>query len=63
MLWKGFFVPKIEFTADAATVTERMSDRSYKVTLSTGEYTQQEMAKILLLPKDSVIKVTLEVES
>lgn len=50
----------ISFLADRITVQERISDNSYKVVIYTGEYTQQEMVKLMALPKDINLKITVE---
>lgn len=53
---------QISFISDRVSVRERESDNSYKVTFNTGEYTQAEMVKLMALPKDKNLKVSVEVE-
>lgn len=50
----------IKFMADRITVQERISDNSYKVIIYTGEYMQVEMVKLMALPKDINLKITVE---
>lgn len=52
----------IKFIADRVTVKERESDNSYKVQFNCGEYMQVEMVKLMALPKDVNLKITVEVE-
>jgi len=51
---------KLVFTADRVTVRERESDNSYKVIFNTGEYSQLEVVKLMALPKDVNLKITVE---
>lgn len=52
----------IEFYADRVKVAGPDKDDGYKVTFETGEYMQNQMAKILNLPTKTNLKVTVEVE-
>lgn len=52
----------IEFLSDRITIKERESDNSYKVQFNTGEYMQAQIVKLMALPKDVSLKVTVEVE-
>ena len=52
----------ITFGADKVKVSGPNSDDGYTVTLYTGEYMQQEMAKLLLIPTKTNLKITVEVE-
>ena len=51
---------KLTFNADRVTVRERESDNSYKVIFNCGEYVQNEVVKLMALPKDVNLKVTVE---
>lgn len=42
---------------DGISISGPQIDGGYKVTLKTGEYSAEEIAKVLLLPKDKVISV------
>lgn len=47
---------------DGISISGPQIDGGYKVTLKTGEYSAEEIAKVLLLPKDKVISVKFYVE-
>lgn len=47
---------------DGISISGPQIDGGYKVTLKTGEYSADEIAKVLLLPKDKVISVKFYVE-
>ena len=54
---------KIEFQSDSYQVSgPKATDGSYKVTLTTGEYEAQNIAKLLTIPQRVVVKVTVEYE-
>jgi hypothetical protein len=53
---------RIVFQADRVRVMERITDNSYKVEFFTGEYEQENVVKLMALPKDVVLKISVEVE-
>lgn len=53
---------KVVFGADRVKVYgPKVTDNSYTVTIETGEYAQMDVAKIMMLPKNSMLRVTIEV--
>lgn len=51
----------IKFISDGVIVKERESDHSYKAQFSVGEYHQAEMAKLMMIPKENNLRITVEV--
>lgn len=55
---------KIELNADSVQVYgPKQSDGSYNIKFTTGEYEAVNVAKLLAIPHDSVLKVTVEVDN
>jgi len=53
---------KVEIKADSFYVRgPKKTDGSYSFTFETGEYEKLNIAKLLAIPHDSVLKVTVEV--
>lgn len=52
----------IQFTADKVDVNSKRIDGTRVVKLDVGEHWYQELAKILLIPEQMLIEVTLEVK-
>jgi hypothetical protein len=53
---------KIELIADKVDVGKKRIDGTRVVSCDVGEFQYQELAKILLLPDQTNVKVTLEVK-
>lgn len=53
----------LQFKADHIQVSgPKASDGSYKVTFETGEYSQEQVAALLMIPQRTVITVSVEYE-
>ena len=52
----------ITFIADKVKITGPKVDGGYSVTLMVGEYQQLEVAKMVVLPALTALKITVEVE-
>lgn len=52
----------IEFETDKITGSGPIADGGYKTTFYMGEYQQMEFAKLMALPQQTRLKVTVEVE-
>lgn len=50
----------IELHADKIKAYGPKQDGSYTVTLDVGEYEQHQIAKIFMIPQQTVVKVTIE---
>lgn len=50
------------FIAEKVKVTGPKVDGGYSVTFEVGEYEQQHVANLLLLPRDTIIQVSVEVQ-
>ena len=53
----------VVFHADGIKIYGAKADGGYTVTLSIGEYEQEKLAKLFLIPQNTVVKVTIEQES
>lgn len=54
----------IQFKADHIQVSgPKASDGSYKVTFETGEYSQEQVAALLMIPQRTVITVSVEYQN
>jgi len=54
--------PKVIINADSFQVYgPKATDGSYTIKFTTGEYEKLNVAKMLAIPHDSVLKVTVEV--
>lgn len=49
------------FMADGCKVSGPLKDGSYSVIFSTGEYQQEQVAQMMLLPRDKAIKVEVTI--
>lgn len=55
--------PKIEIRSDGYRVSgPRRTDKSYTVSFEFGEYQQVEVAKLMTIPTDAIMKITIELE-
>lgn len=53
---------QIQFGADSLKMSGPLRDGSYTVTFSTGEYEQLNIAKLLTIPQQVPLRITVEVE-
>lgn len=53
----------ITFEADKVKVTGPKVDGGFSITFEAGEYMQATIAKLLLIPQQTTIKVTIEPEN
>lgn len=54
-------IGRIEFGADGVKVSGPNKDGGYTVTFSSGEYMQDQIAELLRIPQQTVLKVIVEV--
>ena len=52
---------KIQLASDGYKINGPKVDGNWTVTFNVGEYEVEEIAKLLMLPKDTMLKVTIEV--
>lgn len=52
----------IELTADKLTVYGPKTDGSLKISFDIGEYNQEQVAKLLMIPQQTIIKVKVEID-
>jgi len=50
------------FDADKIKVNGPRMDGSFAVTFEVGEYEQEKIAKLLLIPQNTVVRVTIDTE-
>ena len=53
----------IEFNADKLKINGPLSDGSYSITFSTGEYEQLNVAKLMAIPQLTNLKVQVDAQT
>ena len=52
---------KIELHSDGYKINGPKVDGNWTISFNTGEYEADKIAKLLVLPKDTMLKVTIEI--